>query len=61
MFCFFSSFMYNFFFIMDADQDIFVIEVESRLQALVLLIEAYRFGMITRQDLIQCLTTLLDN
>ena len=46
---------------MDADQDIFVIEVESRLKALVLLIEAYRFGMITRQDLIQCLTTLLDN
>ena len=41
------------------DQDLYAIEVEGRLNLLLLIIEGYRLGVITRLELIQYLVEIL--
>ena len=44
---------------MDDDQEVYVIEVESKLQVVLILVDAYRLEIITRQELINCLVDIL--
>ena len=48
---------------MDAENEVIVqvVEVDDRVQVIILLADAYRNGFITRQQLINCLVDILSS